>query len=101
MDQETNQVTFSLDVKGVIPVWLFYDNKTEDFTVRYARNGLQRIFTAAGDYKVRMQVMNASGVTPDYVERTFHVDNTLVDFDKYIKLLAGSGDPTVSRRNPW
>lgn len=92
VDQETNQVTFSLDVKGVIPVWLFYDNKTEDFTVRYARNGLQRIFTAAGDYKVRMQVMNASGVTPDYVERTFHVDNTLVDFDKYIKLLAGSGD---------
>lgn len=92
VDQETNQVTFSLDAKGVIPVWLFYDNKTEDFTVRYARNGLQRIFTAAGDYKVRMQVMNASGVTPDYVERTFHVDNTLVDFDKYIKLLAGSGD---------
>lgn len=92
VDQETNQVTFSLDIKGVIPVWLFYDNKTEDFTVRYARNGLQRIFTAAGDYKVRLQVMNASGVTPDYVERTFHVDNTLVDFDKYIKLLAGSGD---------
>jgi hypothetical protein len=92
VDQETNQVTFSLDAKGVIPVWLFYDNKTEDYSVRYAINGLQRIFTAAGDYKVRMQVMNASGVTPDYVERTFHVDNTLVDFDKYIKLLAGSGD---------
>ena len=92
VDQETNQVTFSVDAKGIIPVWLFYDNKTEDFTVRYARNGLQRIFTAAGDYKVRMQVMNAAGVTPDYVERTFHVDNTLVDFDKYIKLLAGSGD---------
>ena len=92
VDQETNQVTFSVDAKGIIPVWLFYDNKTEDFTVRYARNGLQRIFTAAGDYKVRMQVMNASGVTPDYVERIFHVDNTLVDFDKYIKLLVGSGD---------
>jgi plastocyanin len=92
VDQETNQVTFSLDAKGVIPVWLFYDNKTEDYSVRYAINGLQRIFTAAGDYKVRMQVMNASGVTPDYVERTFHVDNTLVDFDKYIKLLVGSGD---------
>ena len=57
VDQETNQVTFSIDAKGVIPVWLFYNSKTEDFTDRYTRNNLTRIFTAAGDYKVRMHVM--------------------------------------------
>ena len=92
VDQETNQVTFSIDAKGVIPVWLFYNSKTEDFTDRYAQNGLQRIFTSAGDYKVRMQIMNAAGVTPDYVEKTFHIDNTLVNFDKYIKFIAGGAE---------
>lgn len=92
VDQETNQVTFSIDAKGVIPIWLFYNSKTEDYTDRYARNGLQRIFTNAGDYKVRMQIMNAAGVTPDYVEKSFHIDNTLVNFDKYIKFIAGGAE---------
>ncbi len=92
VDQETNQVTFSIDAKGVVPVWLFYNSKTEDFTDRYAQNGLQRIFTSAGDYKVRMQIMNAAGVTPDYVEKSFHIDNTLVNFDKYIKFIAGGAE---------
>jgi hypothetical protein len=92
VDQETNQVTFSISAKGVVPVWLFYNSKTEDFTDRYAQNGLQRIFTSAGDYKVRMQIMNAAGVTPDYVEKSFHIDNTLVNFDKYIKFIAGGAE---------
>ena len=97
VDQETNQVTFSIDAKGVIPVWLFYNSKTEDFTDRFARNGLTRIFTAAGDYKVRMHVMNAAGVTPDYVEKTFHINNTLMDFSKYVNVLAGGKGEGATR----
>ena len=92
VDQDINQVTFSVDAKAVIPVWTFQD-KDGEFTERYARNTLSRIFTKAGDYKVRMQIMNAAGITPDYVEKTFHIDNTIVDFTKYVTILAGgSGD---------
>lgn len=90
VDQEINQVTFSVDGKGIIPVWVLQD-KSGEWTSYNARNGYKRIFTAAGDYLVRMYVMNASGITPDYVEKTFHIDNTLVNFDKYIKLLSSGG----------
>ena len=88
VDQEINQVTFSIDAKAVIPVWIFQD-KDGEFTERKAQNGLKRIFATAGDYKVRMQIMNAAGITPDYVEKTFHIDNTIASFDRYITFLAG------------
>ena len=88
VDQEINQVTFSVDAKGVIPVWLFQD-KNGEFTEYKAQNGAKKIFTTAGDYPVRMKIMNASGVSPDYVEKTFHIDNTIANFDKYLNFLAG------------
>ena len=88
VDQEINQVTFSVDSKAVIPVWLFQD-KDGVFTEYKAQNGFKRIFAVAGDYTVRMKIMNASGVTPDYVESTFHIDNTIASFDKFITFLAG------------
>ncbi|MBR3989708.1 MAG: hypothetical protein IKI85_04085 [Bacteroidales bacterium] len=88
VDQEINQVTFSVDSKAVIPIWLF-QNKDGEFTERKAQNGLKRIFATAGDYKVRMKIMNASGITPDYVEKTFHIDNTIANFGKFITFLAG------------
>ena len=88
VDQEINQVSFSVDAKGIIPVWLFQD-KNGNFTQYSAQNGLKKIFTASGDYTVRLQIMNANGVSPDYVERTFHIDNTIMNFDKYVTFLAG------------
>lgn len=88
VDQEINQVTFSLDANGVIPVWLFQDKEGE-FTEYKAQNGAKKIFVNAGDYKVRMKVMNAAGVSPDYVEKTFHINNTIANFDKYLTFLAG------------
>ena len=88
VDQEINQVTFSVDSKAVIPVWLFQD-KDGAYTEYKAQNGFKRIFAVAGDYKVRMKIMNASGVTPDYVETTFHIDNTIANFDRFVTFLAG------------
>lgn len=90
VDQEINQVTFSVDGKGIIPVWVLQD-KSGEWTSYNARNGYKRIFTTAGDYLVRMYVMNASGITPDYVEKSFHIDNTIVNFDKYYKLISAGG----------
>ena len=99
VDQEINQVTFSVDAKGVIPVWLL-PNGAGEFVEYHAQNGFRKIFTNAGDYKVRMKVMNAAGVTPDYVEKTFHIDNTIASFDRYITFLAGgtSADNTKNWR---
>lgn len=90
VDQELNQVTFSLPAgtRGVIPVWLFQD-KTGEWTQYSALNGLTKIFTAAGDYTVRMQLMNSNGVSPNHREATFHIDNTLMNFDKYNTMLTG------------
>ena len=98
VDQEINQVTFSVDAKAVIPVWLFQD-KDGEFTEYKAQNGFKRIFANAGDYKVRMKIMNASGVTPDYVEKTFHIDNTIASFDRYITFL--SGGTTADNVKEW
>ena len=91
VDQTTNQVSFSLPqgTKGVIPVWEFPD-KNGEYTQYSAKNGLTRIYTTSGDYPVRMQIMNAAGLSPDYVERSFHIDNTIVNFDKYYTFFAGN-----------
>lgn len=90
VDQEINQVSFALPAgtKGLIPVWLFQD-KTGEWTQYSAQNGLKKIFTAAGDYSVRMHLMNRNGMSPDYVQKTFHLDNTIMNFDKYNTMLTG------------
>ncbi|MBO4634188.1 MAG: hypothetical protein J5669_02315 [Bacteroidales bacterium] len=91
VDQKTNFVTFSVDAQAIIPVWIFQD-KDGEWTDTKTGNGYKRLFSSAGDYQVRMQVMNASGVSPDYVQASFHVDNTLVNYDKYYTILS---------KGPW
>ena len=91
VDQETNQVTFSVDAKAVVPVWVFQASD-ESWSEYHTGNGYKKIFTKAGDYSVRMHVMNAAGMSPDYVQKTFHVNNTLVSFDKYYAIFA---------KGPW
>ena len=98
VDQETNQVTFALDAKGVVPVWVFQD-KEGAWTEYHSGSGYKKIYTQAGDYAVRMQVMNAAGISPDYIQKTFHVNNTLVNFDKYVTFLAGG--TTASSTKTW
>ena len=88
VDQEINQVTFSLDAKAVVPVWVFQDDK-EEWSEYHTGSGFKKIFTKMGDYSVRMYVANAAGQSPDYVQKSFHIDNTLANFDRYITFLAG------------
>ena len=83
VDQETNQVTFNLNGKGCMPVWVI-DGKTYS-TV----NGLKKIYTKAGDYTVDVKIANANGISDGTFTKTFHVDNTIVDFTKYITFLSG------------
>lgn len=85
IDPETNQVTFSLNATGVMPVWIL------DGSTYSTRNGLQKIFASAGDYSVEMKVLNANGVSDGSVTKTFHIENTVFDFNKYLTFLAGDG----------
>ena len=91
VDQETNQVTFTVESTGIIPVWVFQNSEGAWKDIQ-SGNGYKRIFASAGDYSVRMQIMNASGISPDYVEKSFHIDNTIVNFDKYFTILS---------KGPW
>lgn len=93
VDQNLNQVTFSLPagMKAVMPVWIFTENKgTDKERVTYSTvNGLQRIFAKSGDYDVEMKLMNRNGMSDGSVKKSFHIDNTIMDFSKYYTLLAG------------
>lgn len=82
-DQETNNVTFNLNAAGVYPVWIF-DGKTYS-TV----NGLEKIFTVAGDYQVEVKIANANGVSDGTIVKTFTLNETKFDFTKYYKYIAG------------
>ena len=94
VDNETNQVNFALPgdaAEGMIPVWNFQD-KSGEWTLWQAQQGFNKIYPTAGDYEVRMYVLNANGISPDYVTGRFTIVNTLVDFDRYFTLFA---------RGPW
>ncbi len=94
VDNETNQVNFALPgdaAEGMIPVWNFQD-KSGEWTLWQAQQGFNKIYPTAGEYEVRMYVLNANGISPDYVTGRFTIVNTLVDFSRYYTLFA---------RGPW
>ncbi len=86
VDQSINQVTLSLKgAKGVYPIWrIDTGKKIESSTV----NGFQRIFTTAGDYTVTVQIGNRNGISDGKITKTFHIDNTIVDFTRYVTMLS-------------
>lgn len=90
VDQSINQVTFSLpaDLKGVMPIWVVTDasGKQIDYSTV---NGLKKIYTNAGDYQLAFKLMNRNGVSDGSKTFTFHIDDTLVKFDKYFTMLCG------------
>ena len=86
VDQTTNQVTFTLeDVKAAYPIWIF------DGTTYSTTNGLKKIYAVAGDYTVDVKIGNANGISDGVITKTFHVDNTIMDFTKYYTLLCKDG----------
>lgn len=84
VDQETNQVTFNLNSKGCMPVWMI-DGKSFS-TV----NGMKKIYTVAGDYTVDVKIANANGMSDGTLTKTFHINNSIVDFTKYITFMGGT-----------
>lgn len=92
VDQEINQVTLTLPagLKGVMPVWNIYkDGSDKEKGDRNTINGFKRIYATAGDYVVEMKLMNRNGISDGMKTYTFHVDNTIMSFEKYTTLLCG------------
>ena len=97
IDQTTNGVTFYLDNKGQYPIWLLpQGNNTTYSTV----NGQTVIFTVAGDYKIPYRVGNRNGISDGTDTLTFHINNSIVNFDQYYNLLAG-GSENSGKKKEW
>jgi hypothetical protein len=90
VDQSINQVTFNMDCNQIYPLWVLpTDGKVVKNTIYSTYNGLQKIYSRAGDYKICYRVGNRNGLSQGMGEASFHIDNTAYNFDTYINMLAG------------
>lgn len=96
VDQNTNQVTMTLnDAKAVYPYWEIETGADKKGNIKYERstvNGYKRIFATAGDYKIKCYIGNHDGISEAAIEKSIHINNTIVDFTPYLNKLA---------KGPW
>lgn len=96
VDQATNYVTFSIENKGMVPMWLFGEELIDGKANKkyaYTGNGVSLRFRDAGEHSVEVKAYNAHGISVGSVVKTFSLENTYRDpFDpsKYITFFAGS-----------
>ncbi len=97
VDQETNYVTFTMNNKGVVPIWIFGEQKIDGKASKkysYTQNGVSLRFREAGEYAVEVKAYNANGISQGSVVKTFTMENTYRDpFDPtpYINAVSGDG----------
>ncbi len=84
IDQEINQVKLKLNNTAQYPVWIV-DGKTYS-----TRNPFTKIYANSGDYTVEYRVGNRNGISDGKGQKTFHFDNSIVDFSSYIARMAGA-----------
>jgi len=95
VDQETNYVTFNMGNKGMVPVWIFGDQKIDGKASKryaYTENGVSLRFRDAGEYTVEVKAYNGNGLSQGSLVRTFVLENTYRDpFDPspYIRNISG------------
>ena len=96
IDQETNYVTFTLNNKGMVPMYIFGDQAVDgkaNKTYAYTGNGISLRFRDAGTYSVEVKAYNAHGVSVGSKVYEFTLVNTYRDpFDAspYMKALANT-----------
>lgn len=87
VDQTTNRVTFKLNgAKGVYPLWIIEEGKTYSTNPEYSK-----IYAKAGDYSVDVKIGSRNGISDGVITKTFHIDNTVMDFSKYLTFLGNHG----------
>lgn len=95
-DQSTNYVTFTLNNKGMVPMWIFGDEAVDGKTNKthaYTGNGLSLRFREAKTYYVEVKAYNSHGVSVGSKVCEFTLENTYRDpFDAspYMKALANT-----------
>ena len=95
VDQATNYVTFLMNNKEMVPVWIFGDQKIDGKASKkyaYTENGISLRFRDAGEYTVEVKAYNANGLSQGSQVLTFTLDNTYRDpFDPspYVKAISG------------
>ena len=95
VNQETNYVTFEMNNKGVVPVWIFGDQKIDGKAGKryaYTENGVCLRFREAGEYVVEVKAYNANGLSVGSRLETFTLSNTYRDpFDPspYVRAISG------------
>ena len=100
VDQATNYVTFSIENQGMVPMWLFGEEKIDGKANKkyaYTGNGIQLRLRDAGTHSVEVKAYNAHGISVGSKVVEFTLENTYRDpFDpsKYITFFAGSESKT-------
>ena len=100
VDQTTNYVTFLMNNKGVVPVWIFGDQKIDGKAGKkysYTDNNVSLRFRDAGEYTVEVKAYNANGISQGSLVKTFTLDNTYRDpFDPapYVKAISNGASQT-------
>ena len=100
VNQETNYVTFVMNNKGVVPVWIFGDQKIDGKASKkysYTDNNVTLRFRDAGEYTVEVKAYNANGISLGSLVKTFTLDNTYRDpFDPspYVKAVSNGASQT-------
>ena len=96
VDQATNYVTFSIENQGMVPMWLFGEEKIDGKANKkyaYTGNGVSLRFRDEGTHSVEVKAYNAHGISVGSKVVDFSLENTYRDpFDptKYITFFAGS-----------
>ena len=96
VDQETNYVTFVMNNKEMVPVWIFGDQKIDGKASKryaYTENGVSLRFRDAGEYTVEVKAYNVNGLSQGSLVKTFTLNNTYRDpFDPspYTKAISNS-----------
>lgn len=95
VDQATNYVTFTVKNEGVVPMWIFGEDKVEDGKVSkkyaYTANGLKLRVRDAGTHYVEVKAYNAHGISIGSKILEYSLENTYRDpFDPapYMKKLS-------------
>ncbi len=96
IDQQTNYVTFTLNNKGMVPMWIFGTekiDKEENRTYAYTKNGLTLRFRDAGVHSVEVKAYNVNGISLGSLTKEFTMDNTYRDpFDPTPYMNAVTGE---------
>ena len=83
VDQTTNYVTFTVTNEGVVPMWIFGEDKVEDGKAAkkyaYTANGLKLRVRDAGEHQVEVKAYNANGISLGSKIVTYNLENTYRD----------------------